>query len=70
MEKKSKSDETQVRVDLESKTNMNVSENLAEIEKRVKELKESIQAGQPLSMGKTNMLSGLLRTLRNSMGAW
>lgn len=45
-------------------------QNLDEIEKRVAELKDAIKSGQPLTMGRTNFLSGLLSSLRQSMGAW
>ncbi len=69
MEKKSKA-ASQVRVDLKPKTSMTLDDNLLELDKRIKDLKKSIKDGTPLSMGKTNLLSGLLRSLNQSMGAW
>lgn len=40
------------------------------LDKKVAELRAAIKKGQPLTLGKTNLLSGLLQSLKNSMGSW
>jgi hypothetical protein len=47
-----------------------VLNNLDLLETKVRELRAAIKAGQPLSMGKTNLLSGILGSLRHSAGSW
>jgi hypothetical protein len=45
-------------------------QNLDVLELKVAELRAALKAGQPLSMGKTNLLSGIMKSLRYSMGSW
>lgn len=47
-----------------------VLKNLDELDEKVAELKKIIKAGEPLTMGDTNLLSGILLAMRDADGAW
>jgi hypothetical protein len=44
--------------------------NLDILEERVAEIRAALKKGEPLSMGKTNLLSSILSGVGQSMGSW
>ena len=45
-------------------------DNLDILDQKVAELRAALKAGRPLSMGKTNLLAGILQSLRASAASW